>query len=446
MERENSPRPAIDTFRFYYEQLDAGETGMVHESDIEPLDDVVDSESLPEDDGGDVLDRAVVIRLNGGLGTSMGMTRAKSLLKVKEGLTFLDVIARQVLALRERSGARLPLVLMNSFYTQTDSLAALAGYPQLSADVPPDFLQHKEPKIRVDDLEPVSWPADPSKEWCPPGHGDIYTALLTSGMLDTLLERGYFYAFIANSDNLGAVLDPKILAWFAREKASFVSEVTDRTAADRKGGHVARRADGGLLLRETAQTRPEDMDAFTDIRRHRYFNCNNLWVDLRALREELSKRSGVLGLPLIVNRKTVDPGDKSSTPVYQLETAMGAAIGVFEDARALRVPRRRFTPVKTTSDLMIVRSDAFVLTGDAMIEPAPHGLGHAPLVSLDEHFKLLPDFEDRVPEPPSLVACESLSVNGDVEFGRDVTVRGDVKIAHEGQGRLRIEDGSVLSG
>ena len=444
MRREGLPEAAIDTFRFYYEQLVAGATGMVPEEEIEPLDEVTDAATLAESDAAEYLDQAVLIRLNGGLGTSMGMTQAKSLLSVKEGLTFLDIIVRQVLALRRASGARLPLVLMNSFYTREDSLAALERHPEIAADVPADFVQHKEPKIRVDDLQPVEWPADPDKEWAPPGHGDIYTALLTSGMLDTLVERGYRYAFIANSDNLGAVLEPRILQWFASGGIPFASEVTDRTPADRKGGHVARRRDGGLILRETAQTRPEDMDAFTDVDRHRYFNCNNLWIDLHALRDELRRRDGVLGLPMIVNAKTADPGDAASPPVYQLETAMGAAVGVFDGAEVVRVPRHRFTPVKTTSDLLVVRSDAYVLTDEAMIEPAPQRGGTAPLVSLDSHYKLLHDFEARIPDPPSLVECERLTVRGDVAFGRGVVVRGEVEINHEGEGQRRIEDGTVL--
>ena len=180
---------------------------------------------------------------------------------------------------------------------------------------------------------PVEWPADPSLEWCPPGHGDLYTALLTSGMLEALLDGGYRYAFVSNSDNLGAVLDPRILAWVARERLPFAMEVTERTEADRKGGHLARRGDR-YVLRETAQTPKEDLDALQDISRHRYVNTNNLWVDLAALRDVLEERSGVLGLPLIVNQKNVDPGDKSTPEVFQLETAMGAAIGVFDGARA----------------------------------------------------------------------------------------------------------------
>ncbi|MCW3049902.1 MAG: UTP--glucose-phosphate uridylyltransferase, partial [Solirubrobacterales bacterium] len=281
---------AIDTFRHYYERLRDGDTGVLPESELEPVDALPDAEELPAagDDVREALDQTVVVKLNGGLGTSMGMTRAKSLLEVKDGLSFLDVIARQVLRLRERSGARLPLVLMNSFATREDSLAALERYPGLSADVPPDFVQNKVPKIRDDDDRmPVDWPDDPSLEWAPPGHGDLYTALVTSGLLATLLERGYRYAFVSNADNLGAVLDTRILAWFAGEQIPFLMEVADRTEADRKGGHVARRRGGGLVLREVAQTPEEDLDAFQDIERHRFFNTNTLWFDLRALNDVL---------------------------------------------------------------------------------------------------------------------------------------------------------------
>ena len=436
---------AIDTFAHYYERLEAGETGMLPESEIEPLRDVADFEALSGEAGPELVDQAVVIKVNGGLGTSMGMTRAKSLLEVKDGLSFLDITARQVLDVRSRTGARLPLVLMNSFHTQADSLAALERHVGLAADVPPDFLQNKEPKIRADDLTPVEWPADPGLEWAPPGHGDLYTALVTSGMLETLLDRGYRYAFVSNSDNLGATFEPRILAWFASRGLPFASEVCDRTEADKKGGHLARLRDGGgLVLRETAQTPDEDVAAFQDVERHPYFNCNNLWVDLQVLSETLSARDGVLGLPMIVNRKTVDPGDKSTPAVIQLESAMGAAIAVFDGAEALRVPRWRFAPVKTTSDLLVLRSDAYELTSDSQVRLASARDGRIPIASLDEdHFKLLRDFEAHVPAgPPSMIACDRLTVRGDVTFGAGVVCRGTVEV----DGPLRIEDGAVLEG
>jgi UTP--glucose-1-phosphate uridylyltransferase len=450
MRRAGVGEAAVETFRHYYERLREGDLGVVAESELEPVEEVPDAEELPQDEAtaAEAVQSTVVLKLNGGLGTSMGLTRAKSLLEVKDGLTFLDIIARQVLELRRRSGARLPLVLMNSFHTREESLAALERYPELAADLPPDFVQNKVPKLRAEDLRPVSWPDDPDLEWAPPGHGDIYTALVISRMLEALLDRGYRFAFVSNSDNLGAVLEPRILAWFAREEIPFLMEVADRTEADRKGGHIARPRGDGLVLRERAQTREEDIEAFEDIGRHRFFNTNTLWVDLRSLADVLEHRDGVLGLPLIVNRKTVDPSDRSSPEVIQLETAMGAAIEVFEGAQALRVPRRRFAPVKTTNDLLVVRSDAYVLTDEAHVEPAPERGERPPVVDLDSRFyKLLRDFEARFPAgPPSLVACERLTVVGDVAFGRDVVVRGSVTIEHEGEEQLRIEDGTLLEG
>jgi len=453
MRREGVGEAAVDTFAYYYRRLRDGDTGVLPEAEIEPVAEAPYADDLPDagEEGRAALNRVVVLKLNGGLGTSMGMTRAKSLLEVTDGLTFLDVIARQVLGLRERTGARVPLVLMNSFATREDSLAALARHPGLEADVPLDFVQNKVPKLRADDYAPVDWPGDQGLEWAPPGHGDLYTALVTSGLLDQLRDRAYRYAFVSNADNLGAVLDPRILGWIAREEVPFVMEVAERTEADRKGGHLARRRGGGLVLREIAQTPESDEDAFQDITRHRFFNTNTLWVDLRALADLLAHGEGVLGLPMIVNRKTVDPADPSSPAVIQLETAMGAAIDVFEGARALRVPRRRFAPVKTTDDLLVLRSDAYVLTDDAEVVLDPRraaGGAGPPVAVLDPlYFKLLDDFEARFPHgPPSLVEAERLEVRGDVVFGRDVIVRGRATVAHDGPGQRRVEDGAVLEG
>jgi UTP--glucose-1-phosphate uridylyltransferase len=443
MEGEGLPQIAIDTFAHYEELLRAGEPGTLPESELEPLTDVPSIDDLPDADPS-ALERAVVLKLNGGLGTSMGMTKAKSLLEVKDGHTFLDVIVRQVLHLREGHDARIPLVFMNSFATRDDTLAALERYEDLELEgIPLDFLQGKVPKLLADSLEPAAWDDDPALEWAPPGHGDVYTSLVTSGVLDTLLERGYEYLFVSNSDNLGSVLEPRILTWFAREELPFVAEVVDRTEADRKGGHLARRGDDdGLVLRESAQVPDEDQDAFQDTERHRFFNANSLWINLGALKSTLDERDGVLGLPMIVNKKTVDPKDSSSPEVIQLETAMGAAIGVFEGAAAVHVPRARFVPVKTTDHLLVVRSDAFELADDWTIRLAA-GRDAAPIVELSDEFKLLRDFESRFPYgPPSLAEAERLEVEGDVRFGRDVRVRGHVHV----EGPAEIPDGAVLEG
>ncbi|KAA1380858.1 UTP--glucose-1-phosphate uridylyltransferase [Aeromicrobium fastidiosum] len=436
------PQRAIDVFSSFYAQLEQGATGMIPESDVDPLVDIdhADDIELSDDQCREAASVTAVIKLNGGLGTSMGLDRAKTLLPVRPDRTFLDVIAGQVLSLREQLGVPLPLLFMNSFRTRDDTLAALAKYDDLAVEgLPIDFLQNREPKLRADDLTPVEWPADPSLEWCPPGHGDLYTALEVSGILDALLDAGYRYATVSNADNLGAAPDARMMGWFAASGAPYAAEVCRRTPADVKGGHiVVRRSDGRLVLRETAQTPEADAAAAADPERHRYFHTNNLWFDLRVVKRTLEERDGVLGLPLIRNAKTVDPTNPTSTPVVQIESAMGAAVEVFDGATAIEVDRSRFLPVKTTNDLLLLRSDVYEVGDDFRVRAQARPV---PLVDLDRrYFTTISDFDARLPEPPSLVEARSLTVEGDWRFGRDVVVRGDVTLDDTG------EAGSVAEG
>jgi UTP--glucose-1-phosphate uridylyltransferase len=439
-------QPAIDVFSHYYAELEAGATGVIREETIEPLLDLpfLSQVTIDDDAARDALAKTVVIKLNGGLGTSMGMDTAKSLLPVRDGKTFLDLIVGQVRHARATYGVTLPLVLMNSFRTRDDSLAALATHPDIAVEgLPLDFLQNAEPKILVDGLTPVAWPKDPSLEWCPPGHGDLYTAILASGVLDALLERGYRYASTSNSDNLGAAPNPALAGWFAASGAPYAAELCRRTTADRKGGHLAvRKSDGRLILRDTAQTAPEEMDYFTDEHRHPYFHTNNLWFDLEKLHAALVERGSVLGLPLIRNTKTVDPTDPTSPKVFQIETAMGAAIEVFSGAQAIVVERGRFLPVKTTNDLLLLRSDAYHLASDGTLRLA---VADAPLVDLDvSRYAKVNDFDARFPDgAPSLRDAQSLTVRGDWTFGAGVIVRGRAGL-QDTRTPQRIADGTRI--
>lgn len=437
---------AVKVFSHYYHQVEAGTTGLIPEETISPLVEVprLEDIDISEEAERSALAKTVIIRLNGGLGTSMGMDRAKSLLPVRDGDSFLDIIVRQVLAARERYGARLPLIFMDSFRTQDDTLAALAKYPQLAVDdLPLDFLQNQEPKLRADDLSPVSYPDDPSLEWCPPGHGDIYTALYGSGLLDKLIDAGFRYAATANADNLGAAPSAKVAGWFASSGAPYAAELCKRTPADVKGGHLAvRNSDGRIILRDTAQTPSDQMHYFTDQYRHPYFHTNNLWFDLVALREVLRQRDGVLGLPLIRNAKTVNPADSTTTPVVQIECAMGAAIEAFEGASAIEVPRSRFLPVKTTNDLMVLRSDAYEIDVAGQLNAT---VDQVCVVELDpKYYKTIHQFEQRVSQgAPSLRQAQRLVVHGDWTFGADVVVKGEVTLADAGVAS-QVPDGTLL--
>jgi UTP--glucose-1-phosphate uridylyltransferase len=438
---------AIAVFADYYRQLEAEATGYIPEDTIEPLAEVQRFADLDVDEAAaaEALSRTVVVKLNGGLGTSMGISGPKTALAVREGLTFLDVIARQVLALRRRHGVALPLLLMNSFRTRERSLEILSAYPDLAVDgIPLDFVQSAEPKLRADDLTPVDWPDDPDLEWCPPGHGDVYVSLMTSGLLDALRERGIRHAFLSNADNLGATCEPRIAAWMAAEGVPYVAEVCERTRNDRKGGHLAVRvADGRLVLRDSAMVAPGEDDFFQDTERHRFFHANNLWVDLDVLASRLQERDGVLGLPIIVNRKTVDPTRPDSTPVIQVESAMGTAVGVFEGSRALHVPRDRFRPVKTTNELLLLRSDIYRLDEDSRVVST---IDHPePFVDLGKSYTFVDGFEARFPHGvPSLREAGSFVVEGDVTFGAGVVVRGDVHLRADTP--TTVPDGTVLTG
>ena len=436
---------AVQTFAHYYRQLEHGETGMIPEETIEPVDIPSISDAVVTDEEAHAaISTTAVIKLNGGLGTSMGMDRAKSLLCVRKGLSFLDVIARQILHMREKYDVRLPLLLMNSFRTSEDSLAALERYQDLPVEgLPLEFLQNREPRLLVDNLTPVEWPKDPELEWCPPGHGDIYTALLDTGLLDLLIEQGYERVFVSNSDNLGAVPDEKVAGWFAKSGAPFAIEAVRRTPSDRKGGHFARRkSDGRLILRETAQTLDEDKLALQDLNRHKYCSTNNIWFDLKALKKVLSERDGILGLPLIRNEKTVDPADPKTPKVVQIETAMGAAIEVFEGSQLIEVGRDRFVPVKTTNDLLVLRSDVYDIGENFVLDQVADVV---PFIDLDgDYYKYVANFDERFPEgAPSLRKASSLTVNGDWTFGKGVQVIGAVSL--DGADAERVAPATVLS-
>ena len=431
----------IDTFTYYYKKVVSGETGLISDRDIMPvsLDEFEDANQIKEyaEAGRGVSNNAVMIKLNGGLGTSMGLTKAKSLLKVKNDKTFLEIILKQA----KRCSVK--LAFMNSYSTHHDTLAALSMIK--TSDSPLLFLQNKFPKIDQENLGPATWPKNPDLEWNPPGHGDIYSAIYTSGMLKSLLKKGIEYAFISNSDNLGATMDESLLGYFAENGFPFMMEVAPRTPSDIKGGHIARHTNGRLILRESAQCPQDEMDAFKDIKRYRFFNTNNIWINLKAL-EKLIEKRGTVNLPMIRNSKTLDPRDGNSPKVFQIETAMGAAISLFEGAAAIRVPTSRFFPVKKCSDLLAIRSNRFVFSKENNLILNPKAGSQMIAIDLDQkYYGKIDLFDERfVDGIPCLIDCESLTIDGDVRFAKNVTIKGRVVIKNIGKSQAVIREGMVV--
>jgi phosphoglucomutase len=418
----------------------SGSSGNISEDSIEA------AKSLPtlnDDITGKVvqntslLDSTVVLKLNGGLGTSMGLDKAKSLLDVKGGNTFLDLTAKQVITMRNEFKSPIKFMLMNSFNTSKDTLTFLSKYPSITgtdAASSIELMQNKVPKVNKSDNTPVEWSLNKHLEWCPPGHGDLYTALLGSGKLDELLTNGVKYMFVSNSDNLGATLDMNLLSYFAEIDAPFMMECCERTEADKKGGHLAiRSSDGQLILRESAQCSKTDESFFQDITKHKFFNTNNLWVRLDKLKVLMNEKGGYVPLPTILNGKTVDPQKSSSIPVWQLETAMGAAIECFSGAKAVCVPRSRFAPVKKSSDLLLLRSDAYIVNSSNVLVLNPNILdGIAPIISLDDKkYKMVQHLDSATKGGyPSLVRCKKLTIQGEVYLCSGNVFKGIVSIVN----------------
>ncbi|KZT04671.1 UTP--glucose-1-phosphate uridylyltransferase [Laetiporus sulphureus 93-53] len=400
-------------------------------------DKVVPYDQLPSNPDPKNLNKLAVLKVNGGLGTSMGMTGAKSALEVKNDMTFLDLTVRQIEHLNTTERVDVPLILMTSFNTHEDTLRIIKKYANQQLRIT-TFNQSRYPRILKESLMPFPKNANDDKnKWYPPGHGDLYNALLHSGVLDQLLSEGKEYLFVSNSDNLGAVVDENILQHMVDSQAEFIMEVTDKTKADVKGGTLID-YEGTIQLLEIAQVPSEHVEDFKSVRKFKIFNTNNLWINLRAVKRIMEEEG--MELDIIVNPKTTDDGQA----VIQLETAVGAAIKHFRNAHGVNVPRSRFLPVKSCSDLLLIKSDIYSLEHGQLVINENRMFGTTPVIKLGDHFKKIAQFQKRFKKIPKIIELDHLTVTGDVYFGRNVTLRGTViVVANEGQ-RIDIPDGCIL--
>ncbi|CAM8973948.1 unnamed protein product [Rhodiola kirilowii] len=381
-----------------------------------------------------LLDKLVVLKLNGGLGTTMGCTGPKSVIEVRNGLTFLDLIVIQIENLNKKYGCNVPLLLMNSFNTHDDTQKIVEKYTNSKIEIH-TFNQSQYPRLVIDDFTPLASKGVTGKDgWYPPGHGDVFPSLNNSGKLDALLSQGKEYVFVANSDNLGAVVDLKILNHLIHNKNEYCMEVTPKTLADVKGGTLIS-YEGKVQLLEIAQVPDEHVNEFKSIEKFKIFNTNNLWVNLSAIKRLVE--ADAFKMEIIPNPKEVE-GFK----VLQLETAAGAAIRFFDKAIGINVPRSRFLPVKATSDLLLVQSDLYTLEDGSVIRNPARANPANPSIELGPEFKKVSNFLSRFKSIPSIIELDSLKVVGDVWFGSNIKLKGKVSIV--GNAKLEIPDGAVI--
>ncbi len=403
---------------------------------------VVDYSSLANSESVEYLNKLAVLKLNGGLGTSMGCVGPKSVIEVRDGMSFLDLSVRQIEYLNRTYNVNVPFVLMNSFNTDSDTQNIIKKYEGHNIDIL-TFNQSRYPRILKDSMLPVPKNIDsPITDWYPPGHGDVFESLYNSGILEKLIERGIEILFLSNVDNLGAVVDLRILQHMVERKSEYIMELTDKTKADVKGGTIIN-YDEEVRLLEIASCPPEHVQEFKSIKKFKYFNTNNIWLNLKAIKRVVENHE--LELEIIPNNKSI-PADKkgeSDISIVQLETAVGAAIRHFADAHGVNVPRRRFLPVKTCSDLMLVKSDLYSLRhGQLMMDT--NRFGPAPLIKLGSDFKKVSDFQKRIPSIPRILELDHLTITGAVTLGRGITLKGTVIIVASEGTVIDLPPGSVL--
>jgi len=393
---------------------------------------------LSDDATAALLAKIVCVKLSGGLGTSMACAFPKALIEVRDDTTLLDLCVRQLVHYNTRFGANVPLALMTSFHTRR-ALAANLAYYRSKLDIH-TFEQSAQPRIDAETHSPLPDPQlsdaiDPS-QWYPPGHGEFYESFARSGLLAAFIAQGREWAFVSNIDNPGAQPDPRILAHIQEEMAScdFCAEVTPKTLSDVKGG-VFIRVDGQIRLIESAQI-PESLKAdFKGNSAFKYFNTNNLWINLRALKSLVDNDQ--ISTDVISNIKRL-PNNRR---IVQLESAISSAARVFAAPACLAVSRDRFMPIKTCDDLLPL------LSGLVRIDPRGFcalTTAALPLIKLGQHFASLREFGERMGAAPELTGLTHLTVAGRVRFGRGVRLRGNVIIIASDDREICIPDGATL--
>lgn len=389
----------------------------------------------------ELLHKLCVLKLNGGLGTTMGCRGPKSIIEVRSEMSFLDLTVQQIEYLNQTYNSDVPLLLMNSFNTHEDTEKIIHKYKHTKATLY-NFNQSRYPRIYKENFLPVpDYPSDQANNkepWYPPGHGDVFMSLMKSGLLEQLIQMGREYVFISNVDNLGATVDFKILNYLVHSGCEYAMEVTDKTRNDIKGGTLID-YEGRTRLLEIAQVPPSKVDEFKSIKKFKFFNTNNLWVNLKAIQRVL--KAGALNeIDIITNTKKMDNGAQ----VIQLETAAGAAIQCFKGGIGINVKRSRFLPVKSCSDLLVVQSNLYELQNGTLRLNPRRVFPSVPLVTLGDSFRTVSQYNSRMNGIPDILELDQLTVSGDVTFGANITLKGTVIIVANHGARIDIPLGSIL--
>ena len=378
---------------------------------IHPIDNYVDYNTLEFNDN--LLDKCAVLKLNGGLGTTMGCNGPKALVEIRDNINFLEATIQQLYHYNTENKCNIPLILMNSFNTEDETHEYISKYLNNRINIT-SFTQNKFLKIDANTCLPIAKSLNVDKNmFYPPGHGDMFQSIKSSGMLDKLLSQGIKYIFISNIDNLGATFDNSILNYMIKHNYDFIMELTNKTINDTKGGTVIR-YNNQLNLLEASQVPKDKINEFSAIK---LFNTNNIWINLEAIKL-LDTNS--INLDIIVNHNMYN-----NTNIIQLETAVGSAIKYFHSC-CINVPRTRFMPVKSSIDLFLLRSCFYELKNGYLKKIIDKPL---PIINLPDSYKMIDCFEKYIKYIPDISKLNKLYINkGYIKFSNNKSICGDIII------------------
>lgn len=372
-----------------------------------------------------LLDKLVVVKFNGALGTNMGFSGPKSAIEVKNNLTPLDLMVDQVESLNSKYGCNVPLLLMDTAETQDHVQKVLEKYSNSKVDIHSLSLSQQtheksfEGHSRKDKLYPSS------------DHSVVFLSLMKSGTLDLLLVQGKEYALVVDSDNVAAVADPKIFNHLIQNQIEYCMEVAPVPSIDLRNSLINLRPGKFQLVDITQNPTKQSGGKF------KFINTRSMWVNLRAIKRLID--TDELKIENFSSSKEVNDDQ-----IISRGTGADSAIQFFDHTIGINVAQSRYLPVNSTSDLLLLQSDLYTADEGILVQNPARDNPANPSIELGPEFEKVNDFQSRFKSIPSIINLDSLKVEGDVWFGAGITLKGKVSIVAKPGMKLEIPDGIVL--
>ncbi|KAH9724769.1 UTP--glucose-1-phosphate uridylyltransferase [Citrus sinensis] len=372
-----------------------------------------------------LLDKLVVVKFNGALGTNMGFSGPKSAIEVKNNLTPLDLMVDQVESLNSKYGCNVPLLLMDTAETHDRVQKVLEKYSNSKVDIHSLSLSQQpheksfEGHSRKDKLYPSS------------DHSVVFLSLMKSGTLDLLLVQGKEYALVVDSDNVAAVADPKIFNHLIQNQIEYCMEVAPVPSIDLRNSLINLRPGKFQLVDITQNPTKQSGGKF------KFINTRSMWVNLRAIKRLID--TDELKVENFSSSKEVNDDQ-----IISRGTAADSAIQFFDHTIGINVAQSRYLPVNSTSDLLLLQSDLYTADEGILVQNPARDNPANPSIELGPEFEKVNDFQSRFKSIPSIINLDSLKVEGDVWFGAGITLKGKVSIVAKPGMKLEIPDGIVL--